>query len=144
MSTGTGVLLSFLTDRGKSAALIAACVGKRIKYLEIQTHEDDYFREDDELRVGFTDGQTIKIFDDGRSCCEERYMRTDDDLTTFIGADFRGARVEDGPDIEDDYDKHECQFLLVDTSLGTFTIANHNKHNGYYGGFAISAELVEP
>jgi len=29
------------------------------------------------------------------------------------------------------------QFLTIITDNGTFTVSNHNIHNGYYGGFFI-------
>jgi hypothetical protein len=35
---------------------------------------------------------------------------------------------------------HETQFLIVDTTKGSFTIVNHNEHNGYYGGFGLVAQ----
>jgi hypothetical protein len=28
-------------------------------------------------------------------------------------------------------------FLEIHTDRGSFTMANHNVHNGYYGGFAV-------
>ena len=67
-------------------------------------------------------------------------MHTDDDLAAFVGAKLLGARIADGPTIEEDYEVKESQFLIVETSLGEFTVVNYNEHNGYYGGFELIAE----
>ena len=47
------------------------------------------------------------------------------------------AEIREAPNEPDEYGDHEVQFLLVNTSIGTFTVASHNEHNGYYGGFDI-------
>lgn len=138
-NVGIGVMLSFLTEGNQSYEAVKAAIGKRIKGIEIVDENDG------QLLVTFADGAALQLFDAGRSCCESRYMQTDDDLSAFVGAEFRGVRVEDGPTTEDEYgEAHESQFLLVDTSLGTFTVTTHNEHNGYYGGFAIVARFSEP
>jgi len=96
----------------------------------------------DELRIGFTDGSSFILSDDGQSCCESRYMTTDDDLDFCAGATFLGIELRDGPDFEDEHgDCHETQFLYVNTSRGGFTVVTHNEHNGYYGGFSIQCEV---
>ncbi|MDC6673798.1 hypothetical protein OEZ80_25875, partial [Leclercia adecarboxylata] len=91
------------------------------------------------IKTGPYGGNWLVIRDDGQSCCESRYMSTDDDLSSFVGATFLGCEIEDGPHEADDPD-HETQFLIVSTSLGKFTVVNHNEHNGYYGGFSIRFE----
>jgi hypothetical protein len=74
-------------------------------------------------------------------------MTCDDNLEDYIGAHFTGlirksqSEIPQLPD-EDNYtsnDTHEVQWLEVVTSKGCFTIAAHNEHNGYYGGFDIDA-----
>lgn len=95
--------------------------------------------DNDELVLRFTDGTGIKLVDEGQSCCEYRYMRTDDILTDYIGAEFRGAEIKDAPEVDDGCTVHEVQFLEVQTSKGVFTMSSHNEHNGYYGGFWITA-----
>jgi hypothetical protein len=100
--------------------------------------------EESELRFKFTDGTGLKLFDDGQSCCESRYMTTDDDLTYYAGAKFMGVEIKEAPDIEDEEgDVHEVQFLEVKTDKGVFTMATHNEHNGYYGGFDITIKEDE-
>ena len=57
-----------------------------------------------------------------------------------------GASVQDGPSHvyeEDDKERKDCQFLIITTSKGQFTVANYNEHNGYYGGFALIASVDE-
>ena len=39
-------------------------------------------------------------------------------------------------------EKHEVQFLEIKTDRGVLTMANHNEHNGWYGGFWIVAEAA--
>jgi len=71
-------------------------------------------------------------------------MRTDDDLTEFVGTKFLGVEIKEAPSIEGEYgEQHEVQFLEVKTDKGVFTMASHNEHNGYYGGFSIVAATEE-
>lgn len=126
-------LLTF--DRDATAQAVLASVGKRIASVELVA---------DELRLAFTDGAVLRIYDDGQSCCESRYMRTDDDLPTFAGATLRGVEVRDATDIAcDGEDSHEVAFLVVHTDGGDIVCSTHNEHNGYYGGFAMKA-TTEP
>lgn len=107
----------------------ADAVGKSIKRL---------WHDDSALRFEMDDGTGIVLEDDGQSCCEARYMQTDDDLSDHVGAVLMDAEVREGPEPTDgDGDCHEQQFLVVTTSAGRFTMVNHNEHNGYYGGFAL-------
>jgi len=134
---GLGVLLHHLFGDGSaSIEALEAAQGKVIKSLEMSDVGDG------ELLVRFEES-TLIIRDDGRSCCESRYMTTDDDLNSFVGATFTGVELRDGPEMTTEYgEPHEQQFLLVNTSLGTFTVVTHNEHNGYYGGFYIVAALA--
>jgi hypothetical protein len=92
---------------------------------------------DGELHITFDDNTGIVIWDNGRDCCESRYMITDDNLKDFIGSKFMDMELRNGPNI-DDGECHEQLFLLINTSYGTFTVVTHNEHNGYYGGFSVS------
>lgn len=114
---------------------IEKAVGRRIASIVLDG-------ETDRLNVAFDGGDVLRIWDDGQTCCERRYMSTDDDLAHYAGATFIGADVRHGDNREDDEDVHEVAFLIVNTSLGSFTVANHNEHNGYYGGFDIDAKLI--
>lgn len=96
----------------------------------------------------FADDTVLNIKDVGQSCCESRYMNCDDDLDFYIGSTLLTVElgstlltVELGDSSEEDkdYGYTEIQFLKIGTSKGTFTVANYNEHNGYYGGFWISA-----
>lgn len=99
--------------------------------------------EKDELVFKFTDRTGVAIWDDGQSCCEHRYMTCDDDLTQFEGAILLGAEQKEVEFVRDDsYGDHEIKFLEVFTNLGSFTLASHNEHNGYYGGFSLRAKNV--
>lgn len=130
---GFTVMLNALCGNADSVDVFRASIGKEIKELTLG--------EDDALHFVFTDGTKMKLFDDGQSCCESRYMRTDDNLADYIGATLLEAEVKDAPDVEDDGEVHEVQFLEVKTSKGCFTMASHNEHNGYYGGFSIRAAV---
>ena len=94
------------------------------------------------LRFTFSDGSNIELFDDGQSCCESRYIQTDDDLAYYVGAQLLDVDIKEAPNEPDICGVHEVQFLEVSTSKGSFTVANHNEHNGYYGGFSIRAAVV--
>lgn len=100
--------------------------------------------EDNRLSFLMDNGKGFHLLDDGQSCCESRYMTTDDSLEHFVGATLTGIEVRKGPLVEDEWaDVHDTEFLLVHTSKGTFTVVNHNEHNGYYGGFSLLAVPME-
>ncbi len=127
-------MLAYLGGNKESVEAMTEAAGKEIAALDI---------DEKRLLFTFTDGTAMKLYDDGQSCCEYRYMHTDDQLEDFVGAEFREAEVRDGPEIVDDYsDVKESQFLVITTSTGQFTVVNYNEHNGYYGGFAIRAAKV--
>ena len=95
------------------------------------------------LAFTFTDGSSLNLRDNGQLCCEHRFIRTDDNLADCIGAILLGIEVRDAPTEWTDDERgheskaHEVQFLTIITNNGTFTVSNHNIHNGYYGGFSI-------
>lgn len=129
---GFMVMMRMLCGNEESAKAFQSVVGKTIT---------DISHTDEALRFVFSDGAKLELFDNGQSCCESRYMRTDDDLTKFIGSRLLGAKTKDAPDQEDEYGTHEVQFLEVETTEGSFVMSNHNEHNGYYGGFSIEARI---
>lgn len=93
--------------------------------------------DDEGIRIEFEDETKLYIWDDRLPCCESRFMRTDDDLSSFVGAEFIGAEVRDGPTTKSEYTIDEIQFLVIHTDRGDITMSSHNDHNGYYGGFDI-------
>ena len=128
---GFGVMINALGGNRETVEAVQAAMGKTITALSLT---------DDQLRFEFEDGSRLRLQDSGQSCCEHRYMQTDDDLPYYIGAKFVSAEVRDGGSTEGEYgDTHEIQFLVVTTDRGTFSMASHNEHNGYYGGFWITA-----
>lgn len=129
---GVGVTIGMLAGNKDSVEAFREAMGKTIKTLSLI--------DDDALHFVFEDDTKIKLFDDGQSCCEIRYMRTDDNLEDFIGAELLDAEVADGPSQEGEWgEAHDIQFLKIKTSIGVFTMTSHNEHNGYYGGFLIRA-----
>lgn len=131
-------------------SIIDPCIDKVITSVRVDEHE---------VRIHFADGVTLYLTDDASHCCERRYMSTDDDLAPFVGSKFMGVEVREGYDRAFPYvfteergyvstshgyeDQHDVDFMLVTTSLGVFTCAAHNEHNGYYGGMDITASTVE-
>jgi len=108
-------------------------IGKKIKKVWLD-------KEENQLKFEFVDNTTLKIWDGGQSCCEVRYMETDDVLQEHIGGTLLQFELKDAPNQEDEFgEMHEIQFLDVMTDKGIFQISNHNEHNGYYGGFWIQA-----
>lgn len=93
---GMEVMINTLFGNRETVETLQGAVGKVIREARI---------ESDELRLSFTDGTGIALWDDGQSCCESRYMRTDDDLTKVAGSAFRGAEIRDAaePAKEDEY-----------------------------------------
>lgn len=98
---------------------------------------------DNRLRLTLDGSQQIEIWDDRQSCCENRYMRTDDDLSTLNGHKIVRIDAKSGPDIDDGSESHEVCFVEVGTDKGFITISNHNEHNGYYGGFDLTITEVK-
>jgi hypothetical protein len=131
---GMGVMLNMLGGNFSTVQAINKSIGKIIERVRV---------EDNKLLIRFSDGITISVWDDGQSCCEDRYMKTDDDLDEFVGATLISYELKSAPNVVDEWVEHEIQFLDVNTSNGTFQIVNHNEHNGYYGGFAVCAEILE-
>ncbi len=133
---GMGVMLGMLSGNKESVEAFQAYKDKEIKDLGIV---------DDALLFTFVDDSRMKLFDDGQSCCEQRWMHTDDDLSKFIGSTLQGADIREGPTASDEWgDPTDSEFLIVSTSIGQFTVVNYNEHNGYYGGFLIVAAGVFP
>jgi len=131
---GLGVLIHMFGGNEKSIKKYKKSIGKKITGLEFKNKQES----EDFLLFTFEDSSTMKVYDDGQSCCEARYMVTDDDLTYYIGAELMSMELRDVPEEEDKYGEiHEIQFLIVNTSKGSFTMSNHNEHNGYYGGFSV-------
>jgi len=132
MSLGIGAMLHSLG--GGSAHSPNEYYGKEISDIKM---------DDKSLFIDFTNCVKIRIFDDGQSCCESRYMRTDDDMRSLIGKTLVSIETKDAPDIEDEYGVHQVVFLEIRTNDGWITISNHNEHNGYYGGFGLSIEEIK-
>lgn len=139
---GIKVMLNMLFGNEESVKAFMNAKGKKIAKVEmVEGIKNKWDGEHTELVFTMDDGYKMALWDDGQSCCESRYMTTDDDLNRFIGAELLGAEIRDGDEPpKEDYDNcdvHEVQFLIVHTSLGDITCVTHNEHNGYYGGFSV-------
>lgn len=138
---GMGVMIQNMMGNEKTVNAIKTSLGKVIKKVWLdEVSVGDCINY---LRFELEDGSQLSLYDAGQSCCESRYMRTDDNLDEYAGDVLLDFELKDGtPSNEDDsYGEHEIQFLDVKTNNGVFQMANHNEHNGYYGGFSIQASL---
>ena len=137
-SLGLGVMSHSLTDNSDSVKAIRKAYGDTILDAKLTAKT---------LILIFSDYELL-LTDEGQSCCEYRYMDTDDDLsdlfgTTLLALEINGERIHK-KEGEDKYgEHHDVEFLDVKTDRGTLSIANHNEHNGYYGGFSIEAQIRE-
>jgi len=128
-----GVMLGLLERNVETVNAITSSLNKIIIKVELK-------KEENILSFIFEDNTILNIIDGGQSCCEYRYMDTDDNLSEYSGAKLLDFELKDAPNQEIEYgDCHEIQFLDVKTDKGIFQISNHNEHNGYYGGFLITA-----
>lgn len=125
---GLGVMIKMLGGNEETVATHLAAQGKVLRNVQLV---------DDKVQLWFEDDTAIQFADEGQSCCEARYTRTDDDLAPFVGATFLRAELRDAPPVADEYGEHEVQFLVLVTDRGNITFSSHNEHNGYYGGFWI-------
>lgn len=141
---GLGVMIQELSDNEEAVKLIQSSIGQTITSVTMKYGDDpnEYAhnnRNVDYLEIQLETGLKIGIYDAGQSCCESRYMRCDDDILPFIGSKLLSIETRDVETVQDDeYDRHDIQFLLINTDKGTLTVNTHNVHNGYYGGFSIS------
>lgn len=127
---GFTVMLNALSGAGsETAKAVQQAIGKQIASVKVA---------DNRLTFTFVDDTFLELHDDGQSCCESRYMTCDDDLTSFAKATLQDLELRDS---KESTEENEIQFLVVTTSQGVFTVANHNEHNGYYGGFSIQARF---
>lgn len=127
---GLGVLINSLDVSTETVEALRDAIGATIQNAWIG---------DNRLQIQFTDGRKLIVYDDGQSCCETRYMSTDDELSSLSGEVFVGLEKKSAPNISDEYGEHEVEFLDIITNRSRAQIANHNEHNGYYGGFWIAA-----
>jgi hypothetical protein len=113
----------------------------------------------DGYRVTTTKEPVLVLIDNQQSCCESwGYMASDDDLSSFVGANLRDVELADtrlgtwtltdeqkkqeANDKEmgwSPYDEGGVQFVTFKTSRGDFQLAVYNGHNGYYGHGIIVA-----
>ena len=144
---GLGVMLRQLGGNAETVDSYHKAMGKTIKHIELSPPPDGSKKWDDDgqdtLKVTFDDDSMLTVYDAGQSCCEHRYMRTDDKFEDFVGAQLVSMELKQAPSIEEEYETHEVQFLELMTSKGALTMASHNEHNGYYGGFAIELRFKE-
>lgn len=75
-------------------------------------------------------------------------MRTDDDLSSYVGARLIGGELRPAPDgqssLEDSVEGwSQVQFLVISTSKGDCVMSSHNEHNGWYSGFEIAVRALE-
>jgi hypothetical protein len=116
-------------------------IGERIK--AVQFLEEAPNRDGGELKITFDSGIAIAIYDDGQSCCEHRYMATDDDPQWLVGKLFAGIEGKEAPTEEDQYgEPKEIIFVEIKTDQGSISFKNYNEHNGYYGGFSMQIREV--
>lgn len=141
---GFGAMIHFLGGGSKKNA--SDYYGRRITAAAMST-EPGYRSigdgQKEALNLTFDDGVTIRLTDEGQSCCEHRYMTCDDDLSKLIGGKLAKIEVRDVKEESGEYgDEHEQAFVEVATDECFVTIVTHNEHNGYYGGFGLSIDEV--
>lgn len=95
------------------------------------------------IYIEFMDGTKVLLEDTGQSCCEHRYITTDDDTSVLKGQKLVHIKVKNGPDIEDENNEyHQTCFLEIQGNQSAVTFVTHNEHNGYYGGFCLEFKAV--
>lgn len=129
----------------ESRKTISGCVGKLIVGAELRPYlivdEDSEGEGIDGFVIEFETGEKLWLWDDGRLCCEKRYMTTDDDPHCLINT--RLVMVY-GTGVDRDYGEsccYEAVFITVQTDKCSVKLVNHNEDNGQYAGFALRATL---
>lgn len=101
------------------------------------------FDEDDNsLFLDFSDGIRITIFDDMQLCCENCFMKIEDDIKFLNGKilksiHIKSARPDDIVDKYGDIPIDDMSFIEIQTDKGSITISNYHQHIGCNGGFNI-------
>lgn len=107
------------------------------KITEVRLNETNKY---DILVVTFEDGIKLYIYDDGQSCCESRYVTTDDNIQDMVGHSLVGITIKN----HIDGDTHEQIFIDILTTNGSIVLCSHVESNGYYGGFNLKIEKEVP
>lgn len=132
--TGIGALLHKLSGGSKEDP--SDYYGRRIVSADINERR---------LRLELDGGATIHLWDDCQSCCERRYMSTDDDVQSLVGHRLTHIKPKRVECVESEHGgEDETCFVEVGTDDGFVTIVNHNEHNGFYGGFGLTVTETEP
>lgn len=126
--------------------VIALHIGKTIRSVSIQGQgqgPDETVMKD--VHIIFDDGMALDLSNAENDCCKTS-ISCDDDLAFYVGSSFQGAEFRPVAPVrmEDDEFFHDVGFLEVSTSAGSFTVASHVLHNGYYGDFDLEAKTVAP
>ena len=130
---GMGVMIQMLGGNKETVDAFQASVGETIESVVL---------EDDTIKVALRNGKVLVVTDTGQSCCERRWIDTDADLPSYSGKAIRGFRRSEYQNKEEaECDVHDFQSFLIDTTEGTIDFVTHVDHNGYYGGFSITASL---
>lgn len=108
------------------------------KYYGCVIHAARLDAENNEFFIQFTDGVSISIWDDGQSCCEERFMSSDDDASSIVGGTLTDISVKYAAPQYGEYTQEDVAFVQITTTIGVVVISNHNHHNGHYGGFSLT------
>lgn len=105
-----------------------------------------YLDDRQALVIVLESGWTLVFMDDcGQSCCENRYMHTDDDLTALVGETLVSVRHGGGNEEgEMDACVVEAEFVHIQTNRDSVVIGTYNSHNGYYGGLDLAMTVLDP
>ena len=96
---------------------------------------------DYKIKLVFADDSAVEIYDDMQWCCEHRYMTCDDEFEDLVGGKLTEVLVRPGGCTEvDEENADETMFMEIRTDQDFVTVCTHNTHNGYYGGFDLTAK----
>jgi hypothetical protein len=136
---GFGVLINLFKGNKETISALREAIGQKIVSITLEGRWDD--EVSDLIRIVLDGGKTLRVWDAGQSCCESRYIVCDADLPSYVGQTIREFRQGEYETSQGDYDDHNTQAFLIDTTEGTIDFVTHVEHNGYYGGFSIEASI---
>lgn len=132
---GFGAMIHLLS--GGSEISPKELVGKKIVSAKLDN------KGVDSLQFELEDGTKYKLWDNGQSCCESRYITTDDNPADLVGQTLISIETRDLPGDERDGDTHEEVSIIIQGDKSAITLVTHNQHNGYYGGFGLTITKVD-
>ena len=108
--------------------------------------------DSDVLLIRFQNGCEIAVYDqENQRCCEQRFIKTADDLSSLVGELFVRLDVVDvenpEPYVDNEVERDDCidqTFIKIQTNRDSATVNAYNLSNGHYGNLVPAVCVYVP